>query len=193
MVSHSSLPGMEQLDFYSPSMTTGSDLFLLEYEAQPRTLVDPRETTILAAPALSPGTTAAPATLQTAMTTNSQEVFRVATTAVSTPSQPTDTTRILDKLEQQHTHIQMLTHLWTMSAQSSLATQIFTLRDLLRNARAELTNLLDIYDTDAREVAEESERVVSIERKLAELEAEQDRLRSISGIAAAPPVSTLLP
>jgi hypothetical protein len=162
-------------------MTNTADLFLLEYEAQPRTLVDPRETATLAAP--NPPTTA----LSQAMGSGLQAVRAPVSAMVSPPLSAPDTSLILEKLEQQHNHMHMLTQLWATSAQSAIGTQIFTLRDLLTNARRELTNLLDIYASDASEVAEEVERVRSLERKLGDLEAEEGRLFSITGQAQNPP------
>jgi hypothetical protein len=171
---------MDPQEFYSPAMTNTADFFLLEYEAQPRTLVDPRETAVLAAP--NPTTA-----LSQAAGSGSQAVKAPVSAMVSPSLSAPDTSLILEKLEQQHNHMHMLTQLWATSAQSSIGTQIFTLRDLLTNARRELTNLLDIYASDASEVAEEVERVRSLERKLGDLEAEEGRLFSITGQAQNPP------
>ena len=186
-VTQTSLPGMEQLDRYSPILTGSSDLFLIEYEAQPRTLVDPRETTVLTA---SQGNAQVPTAGQAAPPPgNSSDLtrqnvggqpVRSENTATASPSQSEDMlTRIATSVVDQQRSLAFLSHLWTVSQESTISHQILVMRELLNGREDQLTSLLDIYDHDSPEVAEAQARILSFRGELAALEAERNRLRDI--------------
>jgi hypothetical protein len=88
-------------------------------------------------------------------------------------------TRIATSLVDQQRSLAFLSHLWTVSQESTISHQILVMRELLNSREDQLTNLLDIYAPDAPEVAEAQARILSFKGELAALEAERNRVRDI--------------
>ena len=85
---------------------------------------------------------------------------------------------ILQHLQQQSQHISALTSICSSTAQSTIASQIYVLRDLLFSAQTKLSDLLMLYDPEADEVSEEAERVRTLTAKIHNLEEEQTQTTS---------------
>ena len=86
---------------------------------------------------------------------------------------------ILQHLQLQSQHISALTSICSSTAQSTIASQIYVLRDLLFSAQTKLSDLLMLYAPEADEVSEETERVRALTAKIHDLEEEQAQLISM--------------
>ena len=180
-VSHASLPGMSPFDTYTPFLTNTNDLFSQEYEAQPRTVVDPRETTVLATPTThSPSNTTAAAVVRPAPGVDSNPAPTLANPTSSTTSLTTasssDSQRILEVLTRQQAQLGAMASFMARSALSSTINQIFLVQDLLQKAQEELANIVDTYGENSTECLTDRARVEAISTKLQELEADRDAL-----------------
>jgi hypothetical protein len=172
---------MNSFDVYTPFLSNHSDLFTQEYEAQPRTVTDPRESTVLAIPAtvmpdkspIADSTTSATPSDGTAVTVST--TLSPPTTTL-TPVSTTDTQRILDALAIQQAQLGALASFMTRNALMTTENQIFVVRDLIDKAREDLANIVDQYGADSNESAADSARVSSLAVKLASLEEDRDAL-----------------
>jgi hypothetical protein len=179
---------MDIYDGYIPYVHPDADLFATEYEAQPRTLVDPRETALTAnnprpgqleIPSATSVGRADNTSLSSSGTTMSSSTMAT-TTLISAGQSNLDTTRIMSMLGN-------LTQLWGISAMSGNSSQIFIIKDMLGQATAELGVVSGQYPQGHEVVNQAQARVMSLTGKLTELEAEQARLLGIT----APPTGAI--
>jgi hypothetical protein len=174
---------MEIFDSYIPFLHS-DDLFVMEYNAQPRSLVDPREaalSTPSAPPVEIPQTSRASST-DTTLVSGSCATTPTTIVGSGHTNANADYGRLLAMMEQQQRNIGALTHMWGVTALSGVSSQIFIIKDMLGRATEELQAVADLYpgEQDHEQVVHAQSRVHSLTTKLAELDAEYARMLCLS-------------
>jgi hypothetical protein len=175
---------MEIFDSYIPFLHSDADLFVMEYNAQPRSLVDPREAALSApsAPLVDTPQASRSSTADTSSVAGSCTTTHTTIVGIGHTNANADYGRILAMLEQQQRNIGALTQMWGVSALAGVSSQIFIIKDMLGRATEELQAVADLYpgDQDHEQVVHAQSRVHSLTTKLAELDAEHARMSCLT-------------